>query len=92
AFVISSTLASMNVLSNNFAGYEVDGTALFGVISFALTTLGFFILYWTIPNRSIPVRAAAIAGLFGAIAFELLKNLFGFVMANFTSYTLVYGA
>lgn len=92
AFVISSTLASMNVLSNNFAGYEVDGTTLFGVISFALTTLGFFILYWTIPNRSIPVRAAAIAGLFGAIAFELLKNLFGFVMANFTSYTLVYGA
>jgi len=92
AFVISSTLASMNVLSNNFAGYEVDGTALLGVISFALTTLGFFILYWTIPNRSIPVRAAAIAGLFGAIAFELLKNLFGFVMANFTSYTIVYGA
>jgi membrane protein len=92
AFVISSTLASMNVLSNNFAGYEVDGTALFAVISFALTTLGFFILYWTIPNRSVPIKAAIIAGLFGAIAFELLKNLFGFVMTNFTSYTLVYGA
>lgn len=92
AFVISSTLASMNVLSNNFAGYEVDGTALFAVISFALTTLGFFILYWTIPNRSVPLKAAAIAGVFGAVAFELLKNLFGFVMTNFTSYTLVYGA
>ncbi|MBJ8552830.1 YihY family inner membrane protein [Acinetobacter bereziniae] len=92
AFVISSTLASMNVLSNNFAGYEVDGTALFAVISFALTTLGFFILYWTIPNRSVPIKAAAIAGVFGAVAFELLKNLFGFVMTNFTSYTLVYGA
>ncbi|WP_151804039.1 YihY family inner membrane protein [Acinetobacter bereziniae] len=91
-FVISSTLASMNVLSNNFAGYEVDGTALFAVISFALTTLGFFILYWTIPNRSVPLKAAAIAGVFGAVAFELLKNLFGFVMTNFTSYTLVYGA
>ncbi|MCX5467798.1 YihY family inner membrane protein [Acinetobacter nematophilus] len=92
AFVISSTLASMNILSNNFAGYEVDGTALFAVISFALTTLGFFILYWTIPNRSVPIKAAAIAGVFGAVAFELLKNLFGFVMTNFTSYTLVYGA
>ena len=92
AFVISSTLASMNVLSNNFAGYEVDGTAVFGLISFALTVLGFFILYWTIPNRSVPVRAAVIAALFGAITFELLKNLFGFVMANFTSYTIVYGA
>lgn len=92
AFVISSTLASMNVLSNNFAGYEVDGTAVFGLISFALTVLGFFILYWTIPNRSVPVQAAVIAALFGAITFELLKNLFGFVMANFTSYTIVYGA
>ncbi|RAV23995.1 hypothetical protein DQE84_17980, partial [Staphylococcus warneri] len=51
-----------------------------------------FILYWTIPNRSVPIKAAAIAGVFGAVAFELLKNLFGFVMTNFTSYTLVYGA
>ena len=92
AFVISSAMASMNVLSNNFAGYQVDSSILLIVISFALTVLGFFILYWTIPNRSIPVRAAAIAGVFGAIAFELLKNLFGFVMTNFTSYTLVYGA
>lgn len=92
AFVISSTLASMNVLHNNFAGYQVDGTTLLWVISFALTVLGFFILYWTIPNRNIPVRAAAISGVFSAIVFELLKNLFGFIMTNFTSYTLVYGA
>lgn len=92
AFVISSTLASMNVLSNNFAGYQVDGTALLWVISFALTVIGFFILYWTIPNRSVPIKAAAISGLFSAIVFELLKNLFGFIMTNFTSYTIVYGA
>jgi len=92
AFVISSTLASMNILSNNFAGYEVDGTTLFWIISFSLTVLGFFILYWTIPNRSVPIKAAAIAGVFSAIVFELLKNLFGFVMTHFTSYTIVYGA
>lgn len=92
AFVISSTLASMSVLSNNFAGYEVDGAALLWVISFGLTTLGFFTLYWTIPNRSVPIRSAVIAALFSAITFELLKNLFGFVMTNFTSYELVYGA
>ena len=92
AFVISSTLASMNVLSNNFAGYQLDGAFLLSLISFALTILGFFILYWTIPNRTVPIRAAAIAGVFSAIVFELLKNLFGFVMTNFTSYTIVYGA
>ena len=75
-----------------FAGYEVDGAALFWLISFSLTILGFFTLYWTIPNRSVPIRAAMIAAVFSAVTFELLKNLFGFVMTNFTSYQLVYGA
>lgn len=92
AFAISSTLASLNVLSNNFAGYELNGAFILWMISFALTILGFFILYWTIPNRSVPIRAALIAGIFSAIVFELLKNLFGFVMSNFTSYQIVYGA
>ena len=41
AFVISSTLASMNILSNNFAGYELDGAFILSVISFSLTVLGF---------------------------------------------------
>ena len=92
AFVISSTLASLNVLSNNFTGYELNGTFLLWIISFSLTVLGFFILNWTIPNRSVPIKSALIAGLFSASVFELLKNLFGFVMTNFTSYEIIYGA
>ncbi|MHA3891672.1 YihY family inner membrane protein [Acinetobacter sp. GXMZU3951] len=92
AFVLSSTVASMNILSNNFAGYEVDGAFLLWLISFSLSILGFFILYWTIPNRSVPVKAAMIAGIFSASIFELLKNLFGFIMTNFTSYEIIYGA
>lgn len=92
AFVLSSTLASMNVLSNNFAGYELNGALLLWTLSFSLTILGFFILYWTIPNRNVPIKAALIAGVFSAVVFELLKNLFGVVMSNFTSYQLVYGA
>ena len=92
AFVLSSTLASMNVLSNNFAGYELNGAFLLWTLSFSLTILGFFILYWTIPNRNVPMKAALIAGVFSAVVFELLKNLFGFAMSNFTSYQLVYGA
>jgi membrane protein len=92
AFVLSSTVASINILSNNFAGYEINGAFLLWCLSFSLTILGFFILYWTIPNRSVPLKAALFAGIFGAILFELLKHLFGFVMSNFTSYQLVYGA
>ncbi|MEG2920513.1 MAG: YihY family inner membrane protein, partial [Acinetobacter sp.] len=92
AFVISSAVASLNVLSNNFTGYEVDGSLIFWCISFALTILGFFILNWTIPNRSVPIKAALIAGTFSAVVFELLKHLFGFIMSNFTSYEIIYGA
>ncbi|CAG0925681.1 unnamed protein product, partial [Notodromas monacha] len=92
AFVISSTMASLNVLSNNFAGYELDGAFVLWLISFCLTVVGFFILNWTIPNRSVPIKSALIAGLFSAVVFELLKNLFGFVMSNFTSYEIIYGA
>ncbi|MBH2000836.1 MAG: YihY family inner membrane protein, partial [Moraxellaceae bacterium] len=55
AFVLSSTVASMNILSNNFAGYQLDGSLLLWLISFLLTIIGFFILYWTIPNRSVPI-------------------------------------
>ena len=53
---------------------------------------GVFILNWTIPNRSVPIKAALIAGVFSAVVFEFLKNLFGFIMSNFTSYEIIYGA
>ena len=92
AFVISSTVASMNLLSNNFTGYQLDGAFLLWLISFLLTVLGFFILYWTIPNRTVPLFSAAIAACLSAVLFEILKNLFGFLMSNFTSYEIIYGA
>ena len=44
AFVISSAAASINVLSNNFAGYELIGAFIFWCMSFSLTIFGFFIL------------------------------------------------
>jgi membrane protein len=62
------------------------------LISFGLTIIGFFFLYWTIPNRTIPIYSAIIAACFSATLFELLKNIFSFAMSNFTSYELVYGA
>lgn len=92
AFVLSSTVASMNLLSNTVAGYQFDFAYVLLFISFALTCLGFSLLYWTIPNRSVPIKSAVIAGVFSGVVFELLKHLFSFIMSNFTSYQLVYGA
>ena len=92
AFVLSSTVASMNILSNNFAGYQLNGSLILWLISFLLTIAGFFILYWTIPNRTVPMFSAVIAVCFSATVFETLKRLFGWIMSNFTSYEIVYGA
>ena len=92
AFVLSSTVASMNILSNNFAGYQLNGSLILWLISFLLTIAGFFILYWTIPNRTVPIFSAVIAACFSATVFETLKRLFGWIMSNFTSYEIVYGA
>ncbi|NAR19568.1 YihY family inner membrane protein [Acinetobacter haemolyticus] len=92
AFVLSSTVASMNILSNNFAGYQLNGAFLLWLISFLLTIIGFFILYWTIPNRNVPMYSAMIAACFSATVFEVLKRFFGWIMSNFTSYEIVYGA
>ncbi|WP_151722632.1 YihY family inner membrane protein, partial [Acinetobacter ursingii] len=78
AFVISSAVASMNILSNNFAGYELNGAFVLWLISFGLTIIGFFFLYWTIPNRTIPIYSAIIAACFSATHFALLKNIFRF--------------
>ncbi|WP_171253531.1 YhjD/YihY/BrkB family envelope integrity protein, partial [Acinetobacter baumannii] len=72
-----------------FTGYQLDGAFLLWLISFVLTILGFFILYWTIPNRTVPVYAAGIAACLSAVLFEILKNFFSFVMSNFTSYEII---
>ena len=65
AFVLSSTVASMNILSNNFAGYQLDGSFPLWLISFLLTIVGFFILYWTIPNRSVPILSMLLLHVLG---------------------------
>lgn len=92
AFALSSTVSSMNFLNNNIAGYEMNGAFWLWLISSILTCLGFSVLYWTVPNQSVPIRSAFIAGTFSGVVFEVLKQIFGIIMSNFTSYELIYGA
>lgn len=92
AFALSSAVTSLKFLHNSIGGYELNFTFLLSIASLLLTCLGMTLLYWTIPNRKVPFRSALYAGIFSAVVFTLLKNLFGFIMSNFTSYQLVYGA
>lgn len=92
AFVVSGTIQSLSFLNHQVAGYAIDWAFWLGLTSFGVMTLGFVIMYWFIPNCKVPIKNATIAGVFTAVVFELLKQTFGFVMHNFTSYQAIYGA
>ncbi|MBS9779317.1 MAG: YihY family inner membrane protein [Moraxellaceae bacterium] len=61
-------------------------------LSFAITSLGFGVMYWFIPRIKVPFKNALIAGFMTAILFTLLKVVFAYVITTFTSYSAVYGA
>ena len=92
AFLASSAVQSLSFLNRQIAGYGIDWSFWVQVVSFGITVAGFISMYWFIPKARVPAKNAAIAGIFVAIIFELMKNLFGTVMANFTSYEVIYGA
>lgn len=92
AFILSSTVASLSFLNQQVAGYAIDWEIWVKILSFLLTLAGFTAIYWFVPNTRVPFKSAAIAGAVIGTLFELLKTAFGSIMANFTSYELIYGA
>lgn len=66
--------------------------AIYTLISVLLTTAAFTLLYVAVPNRIVDWRDAAAGGLLAAVAFEIAKRLFVVFVANFPTYTVIYGA
>ena len=62
------------------------------LISVALAALGFGLIYFIVPNRSIHPGHALAGGLMAAVLLETLKALFGIYLRQFPSYQLVFGA
>lgn len=91
-FALFSAITSIEFLNSNIAGYSIDWSIWLKLASFGLILFGFTFMYWMIPNRKVPLKNAAFAGISAGILFELLKKIFGFIMQHFTSYELVYGA
>lgn len=90
-FAISSYLASINLLSSA-ASVVSDAIPGLQLIPFVSTTLAFMLLYVTVPNCKVPLKAGFLGGLLAALMFELAKKGFGLFVSQFSSYTLVYGA
>lgn len=68
------------------------GSLFYTVVSVALSTGAYTLLYMAVPNRRVHWRDALWGGLAAACAFELAKRLFALFIAQFPTYTLIYGA
>ena len=71
---------------------------VFGMVAFLLKALTWFfifaaftLLYKAVPNCHVSLRNAATGGLVATLAFQMVRSLFGFFVAN-TSYASIYGA
>jgi len=62
------------------------------LLAFVFILLMFLLIYRYLPRRRTPWRMAAVAAVFTALAFELLKGLFAMYVLHATSWQKVYGA
>jgi membrane protein len=62
------------------------------LIPFLFTWAALTMLYILVPYRHVDVRHAAAGALLAGIAFEVAKRAFALYIANFPTYTLIYGA
>jgi membrane protein len=90
-FAISSYITSLQVFSEaeQLVGMVFSGLQL---LPFVFTGLAFSLLYITVPNCRVPIKAGFGAGFFAATLFEIAKHGFTFFVSDFSSYELIYGA
>jgi membrane protein len=91
---VSITVTSYLFTATNgvVKGVPLVGDIAFTLVSLALTTGAFTLLYMVVPNRFVDWRDAAWGGLVASIAFEIAKRLFAVFVTKFPSYTVIYGA
>ena len=61
-------------------------------IPFLFSFAAFTFLYAVIPARNGTLRSAIPGAIIAALAFELVKNLFGFYVQNFSNFDVVFGS
>jgi len=94
--ILGASLSATYYLVRLSLGYvqQIPLLGEFGLklVPIALMSIAFTMLYYTVPNRYVPLRHALGGGIFAGLAFELMKRVFALYIANFPTYTLVYGA
>ena len=94
--LIGASLSLTSWLVGLSIGYAkhapIFGMVTLKVVPVFLTTVAFSLLFRVVPNRYVPIRHALIGGVVASVAFESMNRGFGFFIAHFPTYKLVYGA
>jgi len=79
---------------NSFGWLELNeaGKAVLRLLPFGFTWVALTLLYLMVPNRRVGLARAATGGFIAGVLFEFAKRGFGLYVANFPTYTLIYGA
>jgi membrane protein len=88
--VMTSFLVTVSV--GALPGGEWIAVPVLALLPMALTMIAFTLLYAVVPNRDVQWKHAAIGGGAATLGFEVMKALFGYFIAKFPTYHLIYGA
>jgi membrane protein len=93
-FGLSLTLTAQlfSATSGLMSAVPFFGALVYSLMSVALTTGAYALLYMTVPNRWVDWRDALWGGLAAALAFEIAKRVFAVFIRQFPSYAIIYGA
>jgi membrane protein len=91
---VSLTLSSQVFMATStlVGDVPVIGVLIYTILSLALTTAGFTLLYVAVPNRDVDWQDAAWGGLVAGLAFEVAKRGFAIFITQFPTYSKIYGA
>jgi len=89
---LTATSQLFTATSDLVATLPFVGTLFYTLVSVALTTGAYTLLYMAVPNRRIYWRDAVWGGLAAAIAFEVAKRVFALFIRQFPTYAIIYGA
>jgi len=94
AFGLSLTLTSQLFTATNglTSAFPMIGALFYSMVSVALTTGAYALLYMAVPHRRVDWRDAMWGGLVAAIAFEIAKRVFAIFIRQFPTYAIIYGA